>query len=170
MSKWQNNSNNDIYEVYQSSTLSKMISNKLKEISQKNKDEYNYFEGFQESNTNCSTIDSSMNRFRKDISDNIIQLNTKIMMNNDIIHNNSSKIDNEVYNYSVTNNHLLKDRSNYELIDEDGNLLKHNIDINPTINDAMLLDTKDLLIQQNNMYIAGTFIITFILISIIVIQ
>jgi hypothetical protein len=86
-------------------------------------------------------------------------------------YNNTFKIDD---NYKELEGSLnlynSKNSPSYDTIDNSGNLLFDDVGFNPTKRDGLFRDSKDLLLQQNNMYLLGTFIVAFATIIIIVVK
>ena len=95
------------------------------------------------------------------IRDNINDLNNNSQIFNiqsSLIDSNSTTIGDDIIEYDKYNE-ILKSIK-YQTIDNEGNLLFNNIDIEPTKIDAMMKDSLGNRIQQSNFFIAGTVIIT----------
>lgn len=168
-------------DVYDSRNFNKNIKRWLEEIPT-DKNIYKNFEGF--AVATCSDVD--MDRCMNKKIDNIEEMtssgemleaptgaytfsrNTErlgsdsvpVNLNNAIsVVQNDNRLALKIDNYTSN----LKSSSLYDVIDDDGNLLMNNTDANPNIRDALLEDSNDLLIQENNIFIAGTFVAVSIL-------
>jgi hypothetical protein len=150
---------NDVYEP--SYYFSNIVKDSLKKILLVNTN-FKSFDGFYEGYANKQV---GIN----DISNNIIPqlLNKSSYSINDQqnINTNSNNIGIGINEYNTMNMNTTK----YDTIDDDGNLLINNTDINPNIIDAMMKDTKETLIQQNNIYIFGSIISTSIILGLVMI-
>jgi len=80
------------------------------------------------------------------------------------IEKNETNIDEKIRNYNVNNINSFQ----YDAIDNDGNFLINNNEIEPTIHDGLLKDTKEALLLQNSIYIIGSIITTACLIITII--
>lgn len=130
----------------------------------------NEYEGFR--SNNC--FDSSANPMdprscMRDISNNLFALTNqskyqKHENNMYIIDDNYNQLERDLKNYSDANaNSYL-----YDSIDSSGNLLHNEGD--DTIRDGLLKDTKEKMLQQNNMYLIGTFFVTSVLVLMVVVK
>ena len=144
---------NEITDVYIEPLFSESMKNKK--------------EGFEKNR--C--YDSSLNPqdCAEDISKNMFSLKTVAKYQNynetvPEIDENYKHLENEINKYIIANN---KSKDN-DMIDNYGNLLLNNTDIAPTKLDGMMEDSKKNLIQQNNMYIIGSFLVTTILIGVVI--
>ena len=102
------------------------------------------------------------------IRDNINDLNNNSQIFNiqsSLIDSNSTTIGDDIIEYDKYNE-ILKNIK-YQTIDNEGNLLFNNIDIEPTKIDAMMKDSLGNRIQQSNFFIAGTVIITSLFFGIV---
>ena len=140
------NSNTQLEYVYNSNSFSKNIKEWLEEIAIE-KNVFNDFEGFNVAN--CSAVNNE-----------IEEMTPSVNLNNAIsLLQNDERLATEIDEYTIK----VKNSSLYDTIDDDGNLLMDNTDANPNIRDALLEDSRDLLIQENNIFIAGTFVAVSIL-------
>jgi hypothetical protein len=57
-----------------------------------------------------------------------------------------------------------------DTIDNKGNLLYDNKEVDQTIRDGLYEDSKELLLQQNNMYLLGSFIASCVLVLMVVVK
>lgn len=168
---------NKLEVVYETpNTFSNKISDfKKNDIFFKDFDSFKIFTGLQDEGFNGkSCIDSSLNPMDSsnclfDISNNLAsvmnQSQYKAYKDSETeIDRNYITLENDINMYNSAN----ISTSQYDSIDDNGNLLYHNKEIDQTIHDSLLEDGKDLLLQQNNLYIIGSLIVTSVLILIVV--
>jgi hypothetical protein len=168
---------NELEAVYETpNTFSKKISSfKKNNIFFKDFDSFNVFSRLKNEGFNGnSCIDSPSNPMDPsncliDISNNLTsilnQSQYQAYKDSEIkIDKNYTKLENDINLYNQAN----ISTSEYDSIDDNGNLLYHNKEIDQTINDGLLEDGKDFLLQQNNLYLIGSFIATSVLILIVV--
>lgn len=153
---------NNINDVYYIPPFSKKITKKI----DNNKKTLNNdkIEGF-----GCSDTSFNTQECKTEISNNMLSLKTHSTFND--YQQTSPEIDENYRILEKNINDFIKANnksSEQDMIDDNGNLLLNNIDVAPTKRDALLEDTKNNLIQQNNMYIIGSFLITTIMIFIVI--
>ena len=111
------------------------------------------------------------NDYNDVITRNMIDLNnnhTNYNKQSEFINNNSNQINEEIIQFEKYSD-LIK-QTKYETIDNEGNLLFNNIDIEPTKMDALMQDSIENQLYHNSIFIVGTvfiasFFIGFVAIS-----
>ena len=156
--------NNDLIDVYNKS-LSTSFTEKIKYLpsstkfhfknKNKNKKKTEIKEGF----------DNNMD-FEKQLS-NLNEKSKKYNLQSSLVDDKSNKLKTDIIHYD-TYNELLK-KTRYQTIDNEGNLLLNNIDIEPTKIDALLKDSAENQLYQNNFFIAGSIVITTLFFGIVAI-
>jgi hypothetical protein len=160
MSKETSKPNNRLKDVYEPSNY---FSNKKLQI---NKTNYKSFDGFYEGLENVQDdIINKLNMASNNVT-NLKNISTYNENEKQQINTNSDKIQNDINLYEEKN---INQSTKFDTIDDDGNLLFNNTDINPNIIDAMMKDTRETLIQQNNVYIIGSIISTSIVLGLVMI-
>lgn len=165
---------NELEVVYKTpNTFSNKMSNfKNNNTFFKEFDSFNIFTGYEGFSGSC--IDSSLNPMDSSNCFMDISMNLTSIMNQSQyqgykdskteIDKNYTTLENDINLHNQANINTSK----YDSIDDNGNLIYENSDINKTIQDGRLVDSKDFLLQHNNLYLVGTFIITSVLILIVV--
>ena len=161
---------NELTEVYKPTTFTnKKNKFKTNNTNFKDFDSFKIYEGFSQN----IPLDSSANskKFISDMSNNLISLVNQAKYqsyekNLAEIDENYSQLEMDILTYSNENkkSHL------YDSIDNSGNLLYNNKENDPTIRDGLLEDTKELLLQQNNIYLMGSFIAASVLVLMVVVK
>jgi hypothetical protein len=159
MSKETSKPNNRFSDVYESS-------NYFRNVVQKNETNYKSFDGFYEGLENIEDdIQNKLNQISNDVT-HLRNSSTYDERLKQELETNSNDILNQINQYETVN---INQATKYDTIDDDGNLLLNNTDIEPTIIDAMMKDSRETLIQQNNVYIIGNIISTSIILGLVMI-
>lgn len=153
--------NNDLRDVYNKS-LSSTFTEKIKHLPASSKFHFKrkVKEGFIDKKEEYSIeMENQIN--------NLKEKSKKYNLQSSLVDNKSEMLKSDIIDYETYNDLLKKIR--YETIDNEGNLLLNNIDIEPTKIDAMLKDSAENQLQQNNFFIAGSIVITALFFGIVAI-
>ena len=153
---------NDLKDVYNKS-LSVSFTEKIKHLPTsskfhfKIKHETKLKEGFDNTHENSGDFENQIS--------NLKEKSKTYNLQSSLVDDKSNELKKEIINYDTYNDILKKPM--YQTIDNEGNLLLNNIDIEPTKIDAMLKDSAENQLYQNNFFIAGSIVITTLFFGIV---